>query len=116
VPKGDVIYVIGAVKKPGGFVMGENRSLSALQVLSLAEGLQSTAASKRAKIMRAIPGTENRAEIPVDLNKILVGKSADMPLKADDILFIPTSTAKSAGFRALEALVQTSSMAIYRIP
>jgi polysaccharide biosynthesis/export protein len=116
VPKGDVIYVIGAVKKPGGYVMGENRSLSALQVLSLAEGLQSTAASKRAKIMRAVPGTENRAEIPVDLNKILVGKSADMPLKADDILFIPTSAAKSATYRTLEAVAQGGSMLFYRIP
>jgi polysaccharide export outer membrane protein len=116
VPKGDIIYVIGAVKKPGGFVMGENRSLSALQVLSLAEGLEHTAAAKNAKIMRALPGTDNRAEIPVDLNKILVGKSSDMPLKADDILFIPTSAAKSVGFRALEALAQASSIAIYRVP
>jgi polysaccharide export outer membrane protein len=116
VPKGDIIYVIGAVKKPGAFVMGENRSLSALQVLSLAEGLERTAAAKSAKIMRAVSGTDNRAEIPVDLSKILTGKSSDMPLKADDILFIPTSAAKSAGFRALEALAQGSSMAIYRIP
>jgi polysaccharide export outer membrane protein len=116
VPKGDIIYVIGAVKKPGGFVMGENRSLSALQVLSLAEGLERTAAAKNAKIMRALPGSDSRAEIPVDLNKILVGKSSDMPLKADDILFIPASAAKSAGYRALEALAQASSMAIYRIP
>jgi polysaccharide biosynthesis/export protein len=116
VPKGDIIYVIGAVKKPGGFLMGENRSLSALQVLSLAEGLQRTAAGKKAKIMRALPGSDNRAEIPVDLDKILVGKVSDMPLKADDILFIPNSAAKSAGYRALEAVAQTASYSIYRVP
>ena len=33
---------------------------------------------------------------------------------ADDILFVPTSTAKAAGYRALEALVQGGSLLIYR--
>ena len=116
VPKGEIIYVIGAVKKPGGFVLGQNRSLSALQVLSLAEGLERTAAGKRAKIMRALPGSEDRTELPVDLDKILAGKTSDMPLKADDILFIPTSAGKSVGYRALEGLAQAGIYSIYRIP
>src|SRR5580700_9125077 len=33
VPRADTIYVIGAVKKPGAYVLGEHRTLSALQVL-----------------------------------------------------------------------------------
>ncbi len=115
VPKANMVYAIGAVRKPGGFVLGENESLSALQVLSLAEGLDHTAASQKAKIMRNIPGAGNRAEIPVDLQKILTGKASDVSLLADDILFIPTSAAKSAAMRSLEAAIQVGTgIAVYR--
>jgi len=114
VPRADIIYVIGAVHKAGGFVMGDNTSLSALQVLSLAEGLDRAASPQSAKIMRLVEGTNNRAEIPVDLKKVLAGKGADLPLKADDILFIPTSATKSAALRTFEAAVQIGTgLAIY---
>ena len=116
VPKGDMVYVVGAVKKPGGYLLGENLSISALQVLALAEGLDRAAATRDAKIMRTVPGTDTRAEIPVDLTKILANKIDDLPLKADDILFIPTSTAKIAGIRTLEALMQAATLTVYRIP
>ncbi len=114
VPRADIIYVIGAVHKSGGFVMGDNTSLSALQVLSLAEGLDRGAAPQSAKIMRRVDGTNNRAEIPLDLRKVLAGKGADLPLKADDILFVPTSATKSAVLRTFEAMVQVGTgLAIY---
>jgi len=116
VPKAETVYVIGAVKKPGAYVLGEHRSLSALQVLALAEGTDKTAATKDAKIMRLVPGSTDRSEIPVDLKTILGGKTPDVFLTAEDILFVPTSTAKAAGYRALDALVQASTMAVYRVP
>ena len=58
VPKADTIYVIGAVRKPGAYVLGEHRTLSALQILALAEGPEKTAATKDARIMRVIPGSQ----------------------------------------------------------
>jgi len=115
VPKGDIVYAIGAVHKSGGFVLGENESLSALQVLSLAEGLDHAAAPQNAKIMRNVPGSNDRVEIPVDLKKLLAGKGTDVPLRADDILFIPTSATKNVALRSLEAAVQIGTgIAIYR--
>jgi polysaccharide export outer membrane protein len=116
VPKADTIYVIGAVKKPGAYVLGEHHTLSALQVLALAEGTDKTAATQDAKIMRVLPDSNDRAEIPVDLRTILSGKTPDVPLTADDILFVPTSKAKAVGYRALEALVQAGTFAVYRVP
>jgi polysaccharide export outer membrane protein len=116
VPKADTIYVIGAVKKPGAYVLGEHHTLSALQVLALAEGTDKTAANQDAKIMRVLPDSNDRAEIPVDLRTILSGKTPDIPLTADDILFVPTSKAKAVGYRALEALVQAGTIAVYRVP
>ncbi|MEI9814908.1 MAG: polysaccharide biosynthesis/export family protein [Acidobacteriota bacterium] len=116
VPKADMVYIVGAVRKPGGYVMGENISFTTLQVLSLAEGLDRAAATGDARIMRAVAGSNSRAEIPVDLTKVLANKTEDLPLKADDILFIPTSAAKKVGFRTLEALIQAATLVTYRVP
>lgn len=116
VPKADIIYVIGAVKKAGGFALNDNGTRSALQILSLAEGLDRTAAGDRARIMREIPGSNDRAEIVIDLKKILAGKSPDVPLKPDDILFVPVSGAKNAAYHTLDILAGTANTAIYRIP
>ena len=116
VPRADIIYVIGAVKKAGGYALNDNGTRSALQILSLAEGLEKTAAGNRARIMRGIPGSNARDEIPIDLKKILAGKSPDVPLKADDILFVPTSGAKSAGFRTLDILTASATAFVYRLP
>ena len=106
VPKADLIYAIGAVRKAGGFVLGEHESISALQALALAEGLDRAAAAQNARILRATSGSANRAEIPVDIKKILAGVSADVALKADDILFIPTSASRNVALRTFEAAVQ----------
>jgi len=116
VPKGEVIYVIGCVKKPGGFVLGEHESLSGLQILALAEGLDRFAKPEHAKIMRPVPNSEVRQEIPLDLKQILAGKMTDVSLHADDILFIPNSPKKAAAARTIEAAIQIGGMAIYRIP
>jgi polysaccharide biosynthesis/export protein len=105
VPKAEMIYVIGAVRKSGGYVLGENETLSALQVIALAEGLERFAAPQSAKIMRIVPGRSSRVEIPVDLKKLMAGKGEDAALKSDDILFIPTSAKKAAAVRGLEAAV-----------
>ena len=116
VPRADVVYAIGAVKKPGGYVLGVNQSLGVLQILALAEGLDRTAASSDVRIMRTVPGSNDRAEIPVDLKKIMGGKSSDIPLQADDILFVPSSKSKAIGYRTLEAVAQGGTLAFYRIP
>lgn len=116
VPRADIIYVIGAVNKAGGYALNDNGTRSALQILSLAEGLGRAAAANHARIMRGIPGSNNRDEIPIDLKKILAGKSPDVPLKADDILFVPTSGAKTAGFRTIDILTASATAFIYRIP
>lgn len=114
VPRAELVYVIGAVKRAGGFVLSEREQISVLQALSMAEGLDRVAAASNARILRAAGGV-NRTEIPVDVRQILTGKTRDVPMQANDILFIPTSAAKSAGLRGLEAIIQLGTgVAIYR--
>jgi polysaccharide export outer membrane protein len=114
VPKADLVYVIGCVKKPGGFVLNEREKISVLQALSLAEGLAPGAAGAGARILRPVGASDNRVEIPVDLKKVLAGKGSDVPLLANDILLVPTSVAKNAALRTMEAAISiATSLAIY---
>ena len=113
VPRADMIFVVGEVHKSGGFLLNERSTMSVLQALSLAEGLESTAAPAAARILRG--SGENRAEIPVDVKRILTGKIADVSLHADDILFIPSSLPKKAAIRTIEAAIQMGTgYAIWR--
>jgi polysaccharide biosynthesis/export protein len=109
VPKADLIYVIGDVKKPGGFPLSERPTLSLLEALALAEGLERTAGPKNAKILRASTASAPRSEMPIDIKKILSGQSSDVQLLPNDILFIPNSAAKSASARAIEAMIQVGT-------
>jgi len=113
VPKADSIYVLGAVKRAGGFVLSERDTVSALQALSMAEGLDnaSGAAPDKATILRSLEGG-NRKELEVDLKKMLAGKIPDVQLLANDILFVPTSTGRKAALRSIEAAIQMGTMVV----
>lgn len=115
IPKAELVYIVGAVRKPGGFPLVEKERISVLQVVSLAEGLEQVAGAKNARILRqsSIPGAQ-RSELPVNVARILDGRDRDIELQANDILFIPTSVAKSASIRAIEAAVQVGTgMAVF---
>ncbi len=117
VPKAEMVYVIGEVHRSGGFVLGEHQSISVLQALSLAEGMNTGADPRHAKILRLKPEADQREELPVDVKDALNGKKPDFPLQGEDILFIPGSTGKKAALRGLEAAIQTGTgLAVWRIP
>jgi polysaccharide biosynthesis/export protein len=113
VSKADIIYVVGDVKKPGGYVMGDRAGLTVLQAVALAEGTTPTAAKKSVRIIHTAEDG-SRTEIPVNLNNILNGKSQDVKLAANDILFVPGSAGKAAARRSVDAIVGTvTGMLIY---
>lgn len=106
VPRAEIVYVTGQVMKSGGFVLNEHESITVLQALSLAGGLDRAASPKHSRILRASNTNETRTEMAVDVAKILDGRAKDVPLRADDILFIPASVPKKAAIRAVEAAIQ----------
>lgn len=114
-----VIYVVGAVNKPGGFALTANRKqLTVLQAVALAEDMKSTAIANKAMIVRRGPQYPNgRLEVPVKLKEVLAGKAPDVPLQVEDILFVPDSPGKKAALRGVEAAIQVATgVAIYRHP
>jgi len=105
VPRAELIYVLGEVTKPGGFVLNERETFSVLQALSMAGGVTPMAATQHARILRASSGGEERTEISVNLKRILAGGDEDVSLRPDDILFVPHSAARTVGVRAIEAAI-----------
>lgn len=117
VPLAEAVYVIGEVKKPGEIALKNNASISVLQALASAEGYGATPAPQDSKIIRLVPGSTERKEIPVDLRKIQAGKAEDIAMRPDDILVIPPSGPKKAAARAVEAAIQTATgIVIWRRP
>ncbi|HEY0785285.1 MAG TPA: polysaccharide biosynthesis/export family protein [Acidobacteriaceae bacterium] len=115
IPKADIIYVVGNVKRSGGFPLSQHETMSLLQAISLAEGLDKDAASKDAKIIRPSATTEGKPlELPVNIQAVLAGKAPDQKLYANDVLFIPNSAVKSSSRRLAEAVLQAATgVAIY---
>jgi polysaccharide export outer membrane protein len=86
VPEAGRVFVVGNVKKPGAFPVGDGAGISVLKALALAEGL-APFSTKLAYIYR--PGEGGKQEIEVSLRKILERKSPDVVLAAGDIFYIP---------------------------
>jgi polysaccharide export outer membrane protein len=115
VTRGGIVYVIGDVKKPGGFVLKSDQNMSVLKAIALAEGLNSTSAKSRTKIIRTDEHSGKRTEFPIDLGKVLAGKAPDTPLRPADIVFVPNSSGKTVLYKGTEAAVATASgLAIWR--
>ena len=111
VSKAGVVYVIGAVKEPTGIVL-DNPHLTVLQAIAVAHGTNPTASLKSTKLIRK--ASTSPEEVPIPLDTILSAKSPDLELQADDIVFVPNSTAKTVASRSLEAIVQTATgIAVY---
>jgi len=103
VPEVSKIYVVGNVKKPGAFPVQNGSETTVLQMLALTEGLEQFSSKNAFIYRREANGGKN--EIPVELDKILQRKSPDVPLIANDILYIPDNRNKRIGMRAIEAII-----------
>lgn len=116
VPHAGIVYVLGAVGRPGGYVLANDRSpMTALKMLSLAGSFTSTAKTDQAVIIRK-DNQGKQHEQMVDLKKIVERKAEDVRLQSSDILYVPDSAVKHALIRASEiGLSLASGVALYRI-
>jgi polysaccharide export outer membrane protein len=116
VPHAGIVYVLGAVSRPGGFVLSNDRSqLTTLKVLALAGGVTNIAKLDHAVIIRK-DDQGKQTETEVDLKKIIHQQTEDLQMRASDILYIPDNRAKQALLQTLQlALAIGTAVAIYRI-
>jgi polysaccharide export outer membrane protein len=114
VPRANLVYIIGEVKRPGGFVLQERRVVSGLHALAMAEGLTDLAAADKSMIIRQTKSGE-RVEIAANLKEILNGKTSDVEMLPDDILFVPTNATKNIVRTTVQTAISAATSAfIYR--
>ena len=116
VPHSGIVYVLGAVSKPGGFIVANDRAqMTTLKILALAGGLSHTAKSDHAVIIRK-DSQGQQHEVALNIKKVLNRQSEDLQLQPSDILYIPDSAAKQALLKAAEFGVAIGTgIALYRL-
>jgi len=106
-----VIYVVGAVNKPGAFVLQDQQAnMTALKAMGLVGGLTGIAAGNRSVIFRKSADGQNQ-QLPIDLTKLMHGKAQDQPLLGEDILFVPDSRTK----KSMRVMADAAHTAVYAV-
>ena len=101
----NTVEIKGAVFRPGMYQLGDGIN-SVRTLIQHAEGLTEDAFTNRA-VMHRMKEDRTLKVIPVDIKGIMSGAVADIPLKENDVLFIPTKqTAMSERTITIQGEVQ----------
>ena len=109
IPRASMVYVIGDVGRPGGFLMQNGGRVTVLQAMALAGGQTRTASLNHARLIHKT--ASGYMETQVRLKKMMNGHEHDTELQAEDILYIPNNDTKSVLFRTLPSILQSATNA-----
>ena len=102
VPEAPKLYVFGNVREPGAIKLQDKSETSVFEVLASAKGL-APYYGKVAYVYRAdASGKKNEIAIPLD--QILRRKKPDVPLMANDILYVPDRKGQRLSVAILERI------------
>jgi polysaccharide biosynthesis/export protein len=93
VPQAGKVYVLGNVKSPGAYPITEAEGMTVLKALALCQGTLPYS-QNTAFIFRPKTNSTEREELAVSVKEIVKHHSPDVPLNANDILFIPDNSGK----------------------
>jgi polysaccharide biosynthesis/export protein len=112
IPRAGIVYVMGAVNRPGGYVMQEDGNLNVSQALSLALGTTINASVESIRVVRK-DAQGKLTEIHVPYGAITKGKAEPMTLQAQDLVYVPVSKIKTVFSQGLGIMSSTASALIY---
>jgi len=111
VPRAGIVYVLGAVNRPGGYVMQEDGRLNVAEALALSGGTVMQADTGGLRVIRRNPdGTV--LDFPLSYNGIAKGTQTPLQLQAQDIVYVPMSKTKAALSSTLGIIQAAASSAI----
>jgi polysaccharide export outer membrane protein len=111
VPKAGIVYVLGDVAHPGGYVMQNDSGMTVLQAVALASGTSKTASEKHIRLVRNVDGITQSIVLP--LREMERGRQPDVPLQANDILYVPFSLARNFSLGIADITAAAGSALIY---
>jgi polysaccharide export outer membrane protein len=112
VPRTGIVYVLGAVYRPGGYVMQEDGKLNVAEALALSGGTVLTARTNGLRVIRRNQDG-SILELNLSYDDISKGTQEPLALKAQDIVYVPMSKLKASFTDATGILSAATSAAIY---
>jgi polysaccharide export outer membrane protein len=113
VPRAGIVYVLGAVARPGGFVMQDSGKITLLQAMAQAGSSNSNAATNHTVLLRKV-GSEY-VTTKLHVGKIARGQEQDIELHANDIVFVPNDRLKDALHNSESIATSVGSASIYAL-
>lgn len=110
VQKAGIVYILGDVSRPGGYLINNNEPLSLMQALSLAGGNTVTSNIKNVRLIRRV--RSGKEEIKLNLKKIYLGKEADIAVNDGDIVYVPSSNLKTFIYQGFNGIMSTANTAV----
>lgn len=111
VPRAGIVYVLGAVARPGGYVMQEDGKLNVAEALALGGGTELQAKTGGLRVIRRNPdGTV--LDFPLSYDGIAKGTQTPLQLQAQDIVYVPMSKVKATLSSSLGIIEAAASSAI----
>ena len=111
VPRAGIVYVLGAVAKPGGYVMQEDGKLNVAEALAMSGGTILQANTGGLRVIRRKPdGTV--LDFSLSYDGIAKGSQTPLVLEAQDIVYVPMSKVKATFSTATGILSAAASAAI----
>ena len=115
VPRAGIVYVLGAVFRPGGYIMQEDGKINAAEALALAGGTLIQARTNGLRVVRRNPdGTV--LDFSLSYDGIAKGTQTPLALQAQDIVYVPMDRVKAILSDATGIIQTAVSAAIYRAP
>ena len=112
IPRAGIVYVMGAVNRPGGYVMQEDGTLNVSQALSMALGTAMNAQVDSIRVVRK-DSQGKLTEIHIPYSAISKGKAQPLVLQAQDLVYVPVSKIKTVFTQGLGIMSSTASALIY---
>jgi polysaccharide biosynthesis/export protein len=111
VSRADLVYIVGDMTRSGAFYVQNGQPLTILDLISLAQGPNRTAAMSRTTIIRNLPDGSVQS-LRFNLDKVMKNQEKNLVLQAGDILVVPRSGWKSFGYVALPGITNAAANAV----
>ena len=112
VKRAGVVYILGAVNRPGGYLLQESGELNVDQALALASGTSIEAKVEDLRVFRK-QTDGNLVEFHINYRRIINGKETPLRLKAEDVVYVPPSSIKTAFIHAQQVVSAAAAATIY---
>jgi len=107
-----MVYVVGAVEKPGAFPLHAGQPITIMRALALSGGIKDPADQKHSHLIQPSPVGGSPNDSVVNIAAVMARRAPDPPLEADDILYIPESGKQKAAGIALTSALQAAVLMI----